>query len=399
MPKTYNLDHAAGTKLNPVAKKEVLKFLSSEIYNPDSSYQPAVELRRRLADLKNKLAKLLGVNSPSIFITSGSSDATSKLFKLLLHNQKLSFITTSVEHQTLLDSASKYSTQILKVDPKTGLLSLAELEKAVTPQTILLSIQYVNNETGIIQPIKEVSRLVKSINQSRLESGNKLPLFLHTDASQAALTEDLNIPRLGVDSLSLNGSKFGALPSSGILYLSPDILRYLKSQDIKLNFQKENSLSLISLYFALQDVIAKKPSTKKQLLKLAQTFHQEFIKLNQELGFNAKLNPVILNDSKNSGKNLTKNHAPHILNYTISGISGEKLVILAGLNGILISTGAACSASKDKPSHVLRALNLSLGQIQSSIRISLGKDLKTESDAKQAALKLSQLLQKESLEA
>lgn len=399
MSKIINLDHAAGTKLNSAAKKELLKFISEDIYNPDSSYRPAVELRRYLADLKNKLAKLLGINSPSIFITNGSSDATSKLLNLILSPVLQSFseggslITTNVEHRTLLSSASKYNHQILKVDPTTGILSLKSLEAAITPQTILVSVQYVNNEIGIIQPIKQISTLIKQVNQKRLERGNKTPLFLHTDASQAALTEDLNIPRLGVDALSLNGSKFGALPSSGLLYLSPEILRYLNNQEIKLNFQKENSLSLISLYFALQDVLAKKANTKKTLLKLSKAFNQEFLKLNT--GIN--LNPSILNDSKNVGKNIGKNHAPHILNYTINGISGEKLVILAGLNGILISTGAACSASKDKPSHVLQALNLSSEQIQSSIRISLSKDLKSESEAKKAALKLSKLLQTESV--
>ncbi len=381
-----NLDHAAGTKLNSTAKKELLKFISSDIYNPDSSYQPAVELRRYLADLKNKLAKLLGVNSPSIFITNGSSDATSKLFKLLLADKNLNLITTNVEHQTLLAEAGEYQNQIIKVSPKNGILSLSKLKQAISPQTILISVQYVNNETGIIQPIKDLAQLIKRINHSRLQQKIELPLFLHSDASQAALTEDIQIPRLGVDALSLNGSKFGALPSSGILYLSPTILRYLEQTKTKLDFKKEDALSLISQYFALQDAIQKKPNTKKTLLKLARSFNQEFLKLNPS----AKLNPTNLK--------INKNHAPHILNYTINGISGEKFVILAGLNGILISTGAACSASKNTPSHVLQALNLTTTEVQSSIRISLGKDLKSESEAKKAALKLSKLLKNESVQ-
>lgn len=397
--KVINLDHAAGTSLNNTAKKQILKFLSEEIYNPDSSYQPAVKIRRELADLKNKLAKLLGVNSPNIFITNGSSDASSFLLNLILpeqsntsdasnisvQNPEPELITTNVEHQTLIQKIKERPHKIISVNPDSGILNLKDLEKEITNSTILISIQYTNNETGINQPIKDISRLVKKINTERKERGNKLPLFFHSDASQSALTEDLQIPRLGVDALSLNGSKFGALPNSGILYLSSNILRYLESKNTKLKLKKENPLSLISLYYALQDAIQKKPNTNKNLTKLAQAFNKEFLELNPK----AHLNPKNLK--------IGKNHAPHILNYLVPNVSGEKLVILAGLNGILISTGAACSANKEQPSHVLKALDLSLEQIQSSIRISLGKNLKTENDAKSTAKKLSKLTQEESV--
>lgn len=378
--KTYHLDHAAGAPLAKEAKRAVTEYLEKGSYNPDSSHQPAVELRRELAETKSKLAKLIGVKSPNLLITSGSSDSNSKLFALIAKaSPRAKIITTNIEHSTLLEAVELLPHGILNVNPQSGVLDLSKLTELIDENTVLLTIQYVNNETGIIQPIKEISRLVKKVNQARLADGNNLPLFLHTDASQAVATQDIQVPRLGVDAISLNGSKFGALPRSGVLYLSADILRWLDSKQVKLPEAKENPLSLISLYTSLKSSLDKKGGESKRLLKLAKSFDQEFrTNLPQ-----ASLNPTSLK--------IGKGHAPQILNYLIPNISGEKLVILAGLNGILISTGAACSASKDIPSHVLLAHGLTIDQVNSSIRISFGSANKSESEVKEAARKLASL--------
>jgi cysteine desulfurase len=377
---TYNLDHASGAPLNKDAKKAVKEFLEAPIYNPDSSYTPAVELRRYLADLKSKTAKLLGVKSPNIFITSGSSDASYQLLSLITSAQlKAQIITTNIEHSSLLDEVRKLpQNKVININDK-GILNIEDLKVSITDSTILITIQYVNNETGQILPIKEVSRLVKEVNLDRLKRNIKTPLFLHTDASQAAITQDLLIPRLGVDAMSLNGSKFGALPNSGILYLSADLLRWLDSKDVEVKQTKESPLSIISLYYALKHSIEKKNTETKRLANLSKAFYQELQKQIPEVS----LNPKHLK--------IAKNHSVHILNIHIPEVSGERLVILAGLNGILISTGAACSASKDKPSHVLEALGLTAEQIQSSIRVSFGSANKSEKEIKEVAQKLAKL--------
>ena len=386
MSKTINLDHAAGAPLNKAAKKAVKEFLDSDIYNTDASYAPATELRRNLSDLKNKTAKLIGTKSPNIYITSGSSDATSTLFEVFkLSKNKGALITTNLEHSSLLDLVPKNSGHhILKIQ-NDGTLDLKELTGAITSQTLLLSIQYVNNETGQIMPIKEISKIVKQAREVREREGNKLPIFLHTDASQAAITQDIQVPRLGVDAMSLNGSKFGALPNSGLLYISSDILRWLNQSGISMPPRKESPLSVISTYHALGHAIEKKNSESKRLLAISKTFWAEF----QSQVPSAHLNPKNLK--------IGKNHSAHILNIHVPGISGERLVILAGLNGILISTGAACSASKDKPSHVLEALGLRSEVIQSSIRVSFGSSNQSEKDAKDAAKKLASLCQNSSV--
>lgn len=387
MNQPINLDHAACAPLNKEAKKNIKEYLDNPIYNIDSSYSPAVDQRRYLSDLKSKTAKLIGVKAPNILITSGSSDANSRLLKLLsASSPEAKFITTEIEHSSLLDSIQELKNhQLIKLN-KAGQLDLKELKEAINDSTLLITVQYINNETGQILPIKEISKIIKEVNNSRTKRGIDLPLFLHTDASQAAITEDLLIPRLGIDSLSLNGSKFGALPNSGILYLSADILRYLESKAILIPKPKENPLSIISLYFALKHSIEKKSTESKRLLKLSKAFYNQLQK--------------DLPDIKLSPNNLKigKNHSPHILNINIPNISGEKLVILAGLNRILISTGAACSASKDKPSHVLEALDLSLEQINSSIRVSFGSSNKSEKEVTDAAKKLAELCKNSSVE-
>lgn len=380
MQTIINLDHAASAPLNKEAKNKLKEFLENPYYNNDSSYQPAVSQRRYLADLKSKTAKLLGAKSPNIFITSGSSDANNKLIKLISKAEPVKeVISTDIEHTSLLDIIKELPNhKFIKVQAS-GQLKLTDLEESISDSTILVSVQYINNETGQIFPIKEISRLIKRINQQRVANGNNLPLFFHTDASQAAITEDLQIQRLGVDALSLNGSKFGSLPNSGVLYLSADLIRYLNSKNTQIAPSKENPLSIISLYFALKHSIEKRSSESKRISSLSNTFLTQLQKDLPE----TKLNP--------SNLKIGKNHSPHILNILVSGVSGEKLVILAGLNGILISTGAACSASKDKPSHVLEALSLGPKEIQSSIRVSFGSANKSEKEIKEAAKKLAKL--------
>jgi cysteine desulfurase len=381
-----NLDHAAGAPLAKEAKNKIKEFIENPIYNTDSSYAPAVEQRRYLADLKSKTAKLIGAKAPNIFITTGSSDANSKLLNLIkLADPNAEVITTSIEHSSLLDSIKELqSHKILELN-KDGQFDLKTLESSITDSTILITVQYINNETGQILPIKEISRLVKKINNSRLDRKIKTPLFFHTDASQAAITEDLLIPRLGVDSISLNGSKFGALPNSGILYLSAEILRFLELKKVTIPKVKESPLSIISTYFALKNSIEKKNTESKRLLKLSNSFYSQLQKDLPDI----KLNP--------SNLKIGKNHSPHILNINIPNVSGEKLVILAGLNKILISTGAACSASKDQPSHVLEALSLSLEQINSSIRVSFGSGNKSEKEVIEAAKNLAKLCKNPSI--
>lgn len=386
MSETFNLDHASGAPLNKDAKKALREFLESPTYNTDSSYAPAVKLRRDLAELKSKTAKLIGVKAPNIFITNGSSDATNKLFSLLSSAEsKTEAITTNIEHSSLLNELDKFSKRsILEVGQK-ELVDLKKLESLIKDRILLVSIQYVNNETGQTLPIKEISRLLKKIRSERTAVGNTLPIFFHTDASQAAITQDIQIPRLGVDAMSLNGSKFGALPGTGILYLSADLLRWLDQKGINVKTSKENPLTIISLYFALKHSVEKKNTESKRLLSLSKTFWAE---LQKELP-EAKLTPKSLK--------IGKNHSAHILNIHIPGVSGEKLVILAGMNNILISTGAACSASKDIPSHVLQALGLTDQEIQSSIRVSFGSANRSEKEVKEAAKELAKLCQNSSV--
>lgn len=386
MSQVYNLDHAAGAPLNKEAKKALKEFLESSYYNTDSSYAPAVKLRRDLVDLKSKTAKFLGVKSPNVFITNGSSDATDKLFSLLSSAEaSAQVLTTNIEHSSLLDQLKKFSDkQILEVGQEV-LLDLKKLKSLINKDTLLVSVQYVNNETGQVLPIKDTANIIKEVRLERSKAGNPIPIFLHTDASQAATTQDVLIPRIGVDAMSLNGSKFGALPNTGILYLSADILRWLDQKEIQTPQIKENPLAVISLYYSLNNAITKKNTESKRLLKLSRAFWAEFSKLVP----GAKLTPKNLK--------IGKKHSPHILNIYLPNVSGEKLVILAGLNNVLISTGAACSASKDRPSHVLGALGLSREEIQSSIRVSFGNANKTEKEIKEVAKKLAELCQNQSV--
>jgi cysteine desulfurase len=390
---SYYLDHAATAPQSPAARKELLSLISGGlIYNPDSSYAPAVEFRRRLAELKKKTAKLLGVRAPSLFYTGGSSKANQLLLGLIFANQDftpLEFITSKLEHSTLLSqlqSLKNIKLNFASTKPGTGLVDIASIKDLINDNTVLITIQYVNNELGTIQPIKELAQLVDRTRQDRTRRGVKTPLWLHTDASQAAKTEDLQIPRLGVDALSLNGSKFGAAPASGLLYLSADLLRWLDSRPFaktRLNAayaQKPSPIEVISIFYALEQAILKRQSESKRLLSLAKAFWRQL----QISVPNAKLNPANLK--------IGVNHTGHILNIYLPEVKAEQLVILAGLNGLYFSTGAACSANKNTPSHVLTELGLSLEVVNSSIRVSFGAANRSEQEVIAAANLIAELL-------
>jgi cysteine desulfurase len=225
---------------------------------------------------------------------------------------------------------------------------------------VLVSVILVNNEIGIIQPLAEVAKIVAEERRRRQSAGNKLPLYLHTDAAQAANYLDLHASRLGVDLMSLNGSKSYGPKQSGLLYIKAGTL----IQPLIAGGGQE-----FNLRSGTENVAAIHGFTKA--LELAQAARHE--ESNRLSGLRKNLEEQIKADFPQATINGSPNHrAPHITSVTFDSVDNERLVMQLDERGIMCAVGSACSASSEEPSPVLRAIGLSERQARGTLRLSLG---------------------------
>jgi cysteine desulfurase len=320
------LDHAACL---PISKKIIgtaIGSLNEPLFNLDSSYSGATNQLALLEDARHKIATILGTNKNNIFFTSGSTNGA-KILKSSISslNKHVSFIVSPTLHSKIFKIFDNNQVGIYKDE-----------------LTIKVS-EWVNNETG------DLNNLDNTNNQSQ---------YLIIDASQAAITENLNLAkRANINALLLSGSKFGALPGSGILYISSGLQRVLGDSFKPKEIERKSLLEALILTNQLDYVQKKYKSEKNRLKLLSQKIELEIKNYFPE----AELNCV--NSNKLSG---------HILNFYIPGINSQQLVLYLGLYNIYISTGSACDASKDEDSSILKALGYNSTRIKSSFRISLG---------------------------
>lgn len=385
------LDHAAGAPISNSVKNEVKRIMECDVLpNPEAGYNLAAKWRKELAGHKDKIARVLGIKAPSIMVTNGATEASDMFLEFVKDvsvDKNYNFCVMDTEHSSIMQKANelgkvkKLKISDIKLDGG-GRPDLSAILKVIDDSTVLITMQLVNNETGQIMPVKELAREIKNIRADRENRGLDTPLYLHSDASQAGTVEDLHIPKLGVNAMTINGAKLGGLPNSGLLYISPELARWISNRE---ELKKEDPIRVATLSVALERAQSKRPAEKKRLSILADLFWREFKKgcPDSTLNLESKL-----------GK--TK-QAGHILSIRIPGVNAERLVILAGQHGVYIGTGAACSANNGKPSHVLKAIGCTDTEIASSIRISFGANNKSKADVIWAAKKLAELSQHDSV--
>jgi cysteine desulfurase len=239
---------------------------------------------------------------------------------------------------------------------KTGVIDLDDLKQKITDGTELISVSLVNNELGTIQPLAEISAIIREIKIDRLKRGIKKQLLLHSDASQALNLLDINVARLGVDLLTLNSAKVYGPKGVGALYVSHDVklkpLTYGGGQENGLRSGTENVPGVIGFAKAVE--IAKEHLNGNR--KKYATWRQTLLK---------ELTDYELINKKHSVDNF--------VNLCYNNIDAERLIYLLEDKQIYVSTGAACAASKGQKSHVLAAIGLSDSQIAGSLRLTLGE--------------------------
>ena len=349
------LDNAATTK--PIECFEILKDLP--FGNPSSLHDLGLKSKRKIIHSKEIIRKYLDVQRDEIIFTSGATEANNLAIigsVLRNKNKKNKLITTKIEHKSVLNSF-KYLENLgfeviyLDVDDK-GKIDLKELEKNVDANTLLVSIMHINNETGVKQPIEEISKIVKRKNQKSI---------FHTDGVQAFTK--YNISLKNIDLYTFSGHKIHGIKGVGGLYKSKNINidSIIKGgqQEYNLRPGTENLFGITVLAEAVKKNIENIEKNKKHVKKLKERMIN-YLKDNIE---NLSIN------SEND-----KIYSDYILNISIKNILSEVLLHDLETKGIYISTGSACNSKSKKYSHVLEAIGLEENKLKGSIRISFSKN-------------------------
>lgn len=354
------LDYAAATPVDERVVEAMLPYLGTQFFNPSANYQAALEIRKAMEAARAKVAHWLGARPSEIIFTAGGTEANN----LAVHGIMRRFsagnvVVSAIEHESVLAPAPRYDKRETGIRPD-GRLDLADLRSKIDDKTVLVSVMYANNEIGTVQSIREVARLIAEIRRERQKSGNELPLYLHSDACQAANYLDLHVARLGVDLLTLNGGKIYGPKQSGCLYIKAGtVVEPLidgGGQERGLRSGTENVAAAIGFAEALEiaQTIRRDEAARLQLLQ--KQCIDEITK---------NIPAAVINGS-------IKYRLPNNIHITIPGIDNERLLIELDEAGIMAAAGSACSASNEESSHVLHALGLDDDAARASLRFTMG---------------------------
>ena len=383
-------DAAAATPLSRNVQKELARLLN--VYgNPGALHKEAVEAHAELAHAREVAATSIGAHQDEIIFTSGGTESNNLALIGLLRRQltvhgPIHAITSAIEHPSVLEplralKAEGLHLTELPVD-STGRISLEELRNAVTDKTVLVSIQFVNGEIGTIEPIRDISKEVRRIRKVRVEQGNTLPCYVHTDASQAPLWKTIRVDALGIDLLTLDGQKILGPKGVGALYVRRGVvlepLLLGGGQERGLRSGTENVLLASAFAVALCDAQQSEDVVSKRITIVRNFLLQEILKRIPEVVLNGAVGDVRVCNN---------------LNLSIPLLDGEMATIALDALGVAVSTRSACDASNEEPSHVLVALGTLPEVMKHSIRITL-LPAATKKEATAIAVALKQVAQR-----
>ena len=367
MTKIY-LDYAASAPVRPQIKKKILPFLSENFGNPSSIHSFGRIARKAIDESRNQVANFLNCEPSEIIFTAGGTEADNLAlrgisnFQFPISNSKPHIITTKIEHHAVLHTCQVLEKEkvaevtYLDVD-ENGQINLNDLKKAIKPNTILVSIMYANNETGVILPIREIGKMIEKENRLR-----KNQIYFHTDAVQAAPYLNCDTKYLHVHLLSISGHKLGTPKGIGALFIKKGVPIKPQITGGEHEYGKragtENVLGIVALGEAV-----KLANDKKEIDKIKKL--RDYL----ENGIIAKISDVEINGN-------TKNRLPNITNLNFKYVEGESILLNLDLKGVAASSGSACTSGSLEPSHVIMAMYRNPLRAHGSIRFSLGWDSK-----------------------
>lgn len=347
------LDHCATTPISATVKDAMEPYLQKQFGNASTLYQQGREAKTILEESRAVIASALGAEPKEIFFTSGGTEGDNWVIKSACNHNKNHIITTAIEHAAILNSCRfmeehGIAVTYLPVDTY-GRVDSQDVLNAITPQTALVSVMAINNETGTIQPITEIAEIC-----------DKCQVPFHTDAVQAIGNVPFDVKNQKITYLTLSGHKIYGPKGIGVLYMDkrhllPPLI-HGGGQESKLRSGTENIPAIVGMSTAVSEITQKIDQRNEHFKKLREALL-------------TGLNDVSFNVNGCSFYN-----APNILNLTFPGVEGEALLHLLDLKGVCVSTGSACHGGNGRPSHVLLAMGIPEEKIKSTIRISFGDE-------------------------
>jgi len=398
--KSIYLDHAATTPLNPRVKKVMEPFWVDDFANPGGLYKRGREVKGKIDLAREDIAKIMNAKSEEIIFTSGGTESDNLAILGVANSlgglaaklkKKGHIITTKFEHHAVLEPCKfleKNGFDVTYLDVgKEGIINPKDIENSLREDTVLVSVMYANNEIGTVQPISEIAKVIRNFRSTKHKAQNKkqiqnlklqknkndlefidsqfgfnekFPIF-HSDACQAAGYLDLNVDKLGVDLITLNGSKIYGPKGVGLLYVRKGInlqpIMYGGGQERGKRPGTENVPGIIGLAEALKISNKQRGKEVKRITKLRDYFIGRILK---------EIPKTFINGH-------TDKRLPNNINISVMGVEGEALVLYLDEEGIACSTGSACSSKSLDPSHVIVSLGKPPEYAHGSLRFTLGR--------------------------
>lgn len=366
MKQVIYLDNAATTPLKKEVLDAMMPYLTEHYGNPSSIYTIGQTAKSAIENARCQVASAIGASAKEIFFTGCGSESDNWAIKGIAKAKEKKgkhIISTVIEHHAVLhtlESLEKQGFEVtyLPVD-EFGLVSVEDVEKAIRPDTVLITVMMANNEVGTIEPIAEIGKLAK-------EHG----ITFHTDAVQAVGSIPVDVNALNVDLLSISAHKFGGPKGIGVLYVRngvrPEVFLHGGAQERSRRAGTENVASIVGMGKAITLATENLPEKMKKITALRDELIKEI---------KARIPHIKLNGHPEM-------RLPGNVNFSFQFIEGESLLLMLDLNGISASSGSACTSGSLDPSHVLLALGLPHEIAHGSLRLSIGEqNTKEEIDA------------------
>ena len=356
------LDNAATTRTAPEVVEAMLPYFTEKFGNPSSIYSFSAQNKEDITKQREAIAEVLGAQANEIYFTAGGSESDNWALKATAEaygKEGGHIITSKIEHHAILHTCDYlekrgYDVTYLDVD-ENGSVDPAEVEAAIRPDTILISVMFANNEIGTIQPIGEIGEIAKKHN-----------ILFHTDAVQAFGQVPIDVNELGIDMLSASGHKFNGPKGIGFLYIRKGVrirsFVHGGAQERKRRAGTENVPGIIGIGTAAKradETMTERTEKEREL--------RDYLigRISNEIPY-CRLNgdPV--------------KRLPNNVNFSFQFVEGESLLIMLDMKGICASSGSACTSGSLDPSHVLLAIGLPHEIAHGSLRMTLGEDTTKE---------------------
>lgn len=353
MEKELYLDNSATTRVSPTVADQICNMMTENYGNPSSLHSKGLQAQHSVEEARNIISNALGVSANEIYFTSGGTEANNlAIIGTALCKRKTGnkIVTSAIEHSSIMDSCKYLESLGFEVvylpAQENGAVSVESLENAIDENTILISLMYVNNETGAIQPVEKIPRIIKRKNS---------PAVFHIDAVQAFGKLPMKNTKLKADMISVTAHKIYGPKGVGALYIKKGVRvtprQFGGEQQSKIRPGTESAPLIVGFGQAVNEI----DYTKNDRVKEVNAY------LKEKLG---DLDGVVINSPENA--------LEYIVNFSVVGIRSETMLHFLAEKNIYVSSGSACS--KGKPSYVLTAMGLDKKLADSAIRVSFSHD-------------------------